>query len=659
MGNDKGHALGHSSRASEAARQSGLTAADLSPGKQTLVQDLIPRPDARVPAGPAVTPLHDNAVAAPEAGIDKVGFVDNSRGAGIYTAPVESGGQLIQEAPLPPTARVFVSGTHPQHRNWWYVTSYVDGASVRGYVEGFRINTDLPEPLAELRELHGGETPEGLAKEKFTEGVRDGHDLRYYENVLLFVNKGRAGIAGTYQEPGLSGSNNIHLFAGHRIWLVSPEYASALEGVVPSGSLTGGRVGKVRRFAGHLVDILASVTESRHHLDEVAGEFAQALRDHIAPIVGLTAAFITAEASSLFLAASPTGVSQAVAVVIQLALSAFGATGMVEGGLEALTHGSAWLNSAWTARGKEDEVLEASKEFLRMLVAIAMAALGYLGAKGNYGNAVQIASRTPSAGLPALVSAAIPRANVEAVAGAGASLGPRVGAFGAAGNVTLHISDREKAALGEGPDVDGLREKTAREARAEELHDKRAAEGPALENGPDAGPARPNIKSRRRPRRELARHIPPRGRAFNQWFDELTLEELDKLLAETNTDTEIGARQVIANNIRHPGGEHEWLMVAEVRQFKKWGVTMEQIQAGRSLTEETLGKRFLHGSAGSGAMHGALRAMTRSATSYADFLRKLNLWADRELAPNYSRRFPFGAPLGRYSLPDNLQLWSN
>ena len=63
----------------------------------------------------------------------------------------------------------------------------------------------LPEPFAELRQLDGGEPPEGLAKEKFGGAVRAGHDLRYYENVLLYVNRGRAGIGGSYQDPRLLG----------------------------------------------------------------------------------------------------------------------------------------------------------------------------------------------------------------------------------------------------------------------------------------------------------------------------------------------------------------------------------------------------------------------------------------------------------------------
>jgi hypothetical protein len=73
------------------------------------------------------------------------------------------------------------------------------------------------------------------------------------------------------QDPGLlrRGSNNIQLYAGHRIWLVSAVYAKTLESVVPSGSLTGGAVAKAKRFAAHLEDSLHSVTESPQHFAEL------------------------------------------------------------------------------------------------------------------------------------------------------------------------------------------------------------------------------------------------------------------------------------------------------------------------------------------------------------------------------------------------------
>src|SRR5436190_19935461 len=162
-------------------------------------------------------------------------------------------------------------------------------------------------------------------------------------------------------------------------------------------------------------------------------------------------------------AAPPPAVSQAAAVVIQLALSAFGAAGMVQGGIEALKHGSAWLTTAWTAHGKSELITEASKEFLRMLVAIAVAALAYLGAKGNYRNALKIANHMPTGGLPAFATTGSAPSG-GAGAGTGVSIGPSVGGPAIVGATAARLSDKEKAALGEGPDVDRLHDKDVGEA---------------------------------------------------------------------------------------------------------------------------------------------------------------------------------------------------
>ena len=101
-------------------------------------------------------------------------------------------------------------------------------------------------------------------------------------------------------------------------------------------------------------------------------------------------------------------------------------------------------------------------------------------------------------------------------------------------------------------------------------------------------------------------------------------------------------------------------MVAEARQFKKWGISLKTIQEGRKFTEATIGRRFRHGvQPGSDIMHRELRAMVRSSHNYGEFLEKLNQWADRELAPSHSARWPRETPRGRYSLPDNLQVRSH
>ncbi|HEY0192103.1 MAG TPA: hypothetical protein VGC42_13375, partial [Kofleriaceae bacterium] len=278
-------------------------------------------------SGKALPRSHE--IAAPAGGVHLPGFIDTSDGANLRTGPAEAGGIAVLDEPLPPATRVFVSGTHPNARQWWYVTAFLPDKIVRGYVQQPRVNVDLPEPLAKLHQVKSGDTVEKLAVQEYSSSVRDGHDLRYYENVLLFANKrcGRAGITGTYQDPGLlgGGANHIQLVAGHRIWLVSPTYAHALEGAVPDGSLSNGAYAKARRVTQHIVDIIKNVTQSPHVFADVAGEYAQAIRDHLPEIIGIIAGFIAAEAASAFLAATPTGVGQLAAVLIQLALSTFGA----------------------------------------------------------------------------------------------------------------------------------------------------------------------------------------------------------------------------------------------------------------------------------------------------------------------------------------------
>jgi hypothetical protein len=384
-----------------------LSAYPLRTGAATTAVQRQEAPTAPGAPSPATEPAA--AIETPVPGDNRAGFIDSDDGSNIRTLPAElAGSSTLTDAPLPPATRVFVSGKHPETDQWLYVTAISSSTGmVRGYVQGFRVNTDLPEPTANLYQIKSGDTAEQLAVQEFSSAVRDGHDLRYYENVFLHVNRqhGRAGVRGSFQDPGLlgGGANNVQLEAGRRIWLVSPAYARALEGVVPDGSLTNGAYAKAKRFVGHLEDILASVTGSYQYLDDVAGEYAQAIHDHIVEIVGIVSAFIMAEALSAFLATTPTGVGQIAAVVIQLGLAAFGAVGLVDASIQALHHAQQWLTLAWTASGKDEVIAAASKEFLKMLVSIALAALAYLGVKGNYGQATKIASNLPPPMLPAFV----------------------------------------------------------------------------------------------------------------------------------------------------------------------------------------------------------------------------------------------------------------
>jgi hypothetical protein len=133
----------------------------------------------RVPAAPGAG--SNASVADPKSGINKAGFIDHGDGANIRTGPAESGGKTVRDQPLPPATRIFVSGTHPDAPQWWYVTAYLDKTMVRGYVQDFRVTTDLPEPTAKLHQVVSGDTAEKLAAQEYASSVRDGHDLRYYE----------------------------------------------------------------------------------------------------------------------------------------------------------------------------------------------------------------------------------------------------------------------------------------------------------------------------------------------------------------------------------------------------------------------------------------------------------------------------------------------
>lgn len=361
--------------------------------------------------GPMSSP---SSIDPPAAGNNGPGFIDHGDGSNIRNRPAELADSIpLTTAPLPPATRVYVSGVHPDTAEWLYVTAFLPEAVVRGYVQHFRVTTALPEPGARLYQIAPGDTAEGLAQREFSSSVRDGHDLRYYENVLLHVNReaGRPGITGEFQSPEVlgGGANNIQLVAGERIWLVSAAFAAALESIVPDGSLTNGAVAGARRVVGHLEDILASVDESPQYLGEVAGEYAQAILDNWPQIVGITAGFIAAELASVALAATPTGVGQIIAVLIQLSLAAFGAVGVIEAGIQALQHGERWLTTAWTCNGDPLLRAEASRSFLRMMVAIAIAALSAYGARGNFGNAARIADNIhitpPTIGMsPAMVT---------------------------------------------------------------------------------------------------------------------------------------------------------------------------------------------------------------------------------------------------------------
>ncbi|QAT82037.1 hypothetical protein EJ065_0430 [Corallococcus coralloides] len=313
------------------------------------------------------------------------GFIDQGDGANLRTLPAEmKGSTCLTPAPLPPGTRVSVIRDHAQAPGWSYVSTVVGGYLLQGFMQTLRITTQLPEPAATLYQVRPGDRLEPIAARLYRQAIQPGRDLRFYENVIHHVNV-KSGRKGVQRIDG-----DVRLVAGERIWLVSIAFANQLQGIVSSGSITHEAMAQARKAARHLEDVITSVRQADQYFAEVTGQYGKAILDNWLEISAMVVGFIAAEALSTFLAATPTGVGQLAAALIQLGLAAFGAYGLIEAGGEALKHAQLWLTQAWEANGSPEKLKEASKSFLRMLVSIAMAALALMGVKTNAGRGLKL-----------------------------------------------------------------------------------------------------------------------------------------------------------------------------------------------------------------------------------------------------------------------------
>ncbi len=396
----------------------------------------------------------------------RIGFICHSDGANLRTLPADQpGSRCLTTAPLPPGTRVVVVGSASPFPGWDFVTTVVADHVLRGYVQHFRITTDLPEPMATLYRVRPHDRLEPIAARIYHQAIQPGRDLRFYENVILHVNQS-AGRIGVRRVQG-----DVQLVAGRCIWLVSAAYANQLQGIVPSGSFSGGMLAKAREVARHLEDLLESVRRTPEFFMGIAGEYADAILENLPEIIGIILAFIAAEALSAFLAATPTGVGQLAAAVIQLGLAAFAAEGAVTAGAEALRHASDWITLAWRADGDEAQIGEACKSFCRMLVSLALAALAVAGMKTNLGRGLKLAEGVkftpPSLAVMQLAggggTVVVFNSGIHATAAASVPINPLTGvAAGAAKNARVEAE----------PPTQKLTKKALSDAEIEKLLEK-------------------------------------------------------------------------------------------------------------------------------------------------------------------------------------------
>jgi len=119
--------------------------------------------------------------------------------------------------------------------------------------------------------------------------------------------------------------------------------------------------------------------------------------DHLLEIVGSTILFVTGEVASASLASTGAGIP--LALVIQFLLMSFGAVALYETMDKAMEHGSRWWTTAVSSNGDQALLANASREFLRMLVEIALAILAARGLRNNFNNTLTLASAIDTASL--------------------------------------------------------------------------------------------------------------------------------------------------------------------------------------------------------------------------------------------------------------------
>jgi hypothetical protein len=190
------------------------------------------------------------AAAPPLARSYRVGFVRNTDGANLRSRPAElPGSALLTPRPLPAGTRLLVGEPHPQKPDWVSVTASSGGRSLSGYVQALRVTTALPEPSVTLYLVLAGRTElRSLASRISGQEVRPGRDLRFYEQAVLYLSQ-QAGLQGAHWGSATVGGelqNSVLLRQGGLIWLPSPAFANTLQGLVPSGSITGGGRGRRR-----------------------------------------------------------------------------------------------------------------------------------------------------------------------------------------------------------------------------------------------------------------------------------------------------------------------------------------------------------------------------------------------------------------------------
>ena len=155
------------------------------------------------------------------------GIAYKKEGVNLREQPL-SGGKVLQR--LNQNTHFFVSR---KIDNWYQI--YLDNGQV-GYVAASHVKTNLPEPNARIYYIEKGDYALNIAKSHYEYKFLEwGKDLRFYVNVMEYVNRGKGAI---YKDSPSDDWDETKVKAGQYIWVPSQDFADTLRGKVDSGSIT-------------------------------------------------------------------------------------------------------------------------------------------------------------------------------------------------------------------------------------------------------------------------------------------------------------------------------------------------------------------------------------------------------------------------------------
>jgi len=311
-----------------------------------------------------------STTASPVLTVGKLGVIKQADGANVHISPDPRSG-LVAPQPVALGTRV---GVISQTADGWSRISLSSGKS--GYVQTTRVTTDLPDPGARLIRVTGGQTAIGVAERYYQGLVKPGQDLRYYVNVLEYVDRQRS--TGAFQ-------GGQTLKAGTVLWIPGPQMAQSLVGQVGSGSITGGRWAETKNAVGNGpgANILRSVMESPQYIGEVLGETWKTVKEHWPVLLATTVAMVGAEflVGALAAVPEPTMLTKVLAVGLQGMITAIAGGFAIAAGYAAIKAGQRWLTLAWTAKGDVGKLKAASKAFLGMIGDLVLLVASAAGVK--------------------------------------------------------------------------------------------------------------------------------------------------------------------------------------------------------------------------------------------------------------------------------------